>query len=175
MNESRHYSFRYGGGFAEFFALDSTHNRNPHGSTSPPFYRAGAQLDWLFRTLSALKARWKVPYFRNPFFGAGPHHAPALGELRHFIQLFEKVGVRVVFNGHEHNFQYRKSNESSGRIRFVITGAGGELASNDLLRRNIADANIEGWARQRHFCVVEIEEDIMKITPVSYAPNDPGQ
>jgi hypothetical protein len=165
---ARYYSFSYGGGLADFFALDSTHNTS-QGMTSPAFYEAGPQFKWMVEMITASKAKWKIPYFHNPLFGAGPNHEPSLGELRHFIDLFKKAGVRVVFNGHEHNFQYSKKNERSGQIRFVITGAGGELASRNI-RLYMENANIEGWAGRRHFCVVEIEGDDMKINPVAYGP-----
>jgi hypothetical protein len=36
------------------------------------------------------------------------------------------------------------------------------------IRHNMENANIEGWAAQNHFCVVEIDGDEMKITPVSH-------
>jgi hypothetical protein len=163
---ARYYSFSYGGGLAEFFALDSTTN-TAEGKRASAFYEAGPQFKWMVQVMKASKAKWKIPYFHHPLFGAGPRHEPSLGELQHFIKLFRDIGVRVVFNGHEHNFQVSEKNERSGEIRFIITGAGGELRTGDV-RHNMEPANIAGWAPQHHFSVVEIDDDDMEITPVSY-------
>jgi len=75
----------------------------------------------------------------------------------------------VVFNGHEHNFQYSKQNHATGGMCFVISGAGGELRPGNVTR-NMDAANIAGWAAQNHFLVVEIVDRTMRITPVSFEP-----
>jgi hypothetical protein len=90
-----------------------------------------------------------------------------LRELAHFVELFRKHGVRVVFNGHEHNFQYSHRNGKTGDIRYVISGAGGELRQGDV-RSSMDAAQIEGWAAQNHFTLVEIEGRQMRITPISF-------
>ena len=160
---ARYYRFSFGG-LAEFFALDSTDNRLDD-STLPVYSEAGPQFRWLRDSLAASRAAWKIPYFHHPPFNAGPRHGASLDSLRHFVDLFRRTGVKAVFNGHEHNFQFSKQDSGSGGIRFVVSGAGGELRTKDVSSK-MEKAGIAGWAPQRHFLLVEIEERTMKITPL---------
>ena len=116
--------------------------------------------------MPASKAPWKIPYFHHPLFNAGPKHAPYRKELDHWLGLFERTGVKVAFSGHEHNFQFSEAGPATRGIRFVISGAGGELRSGTVTGA-MAEAHMEGWAAQNHFLVVEIEGKTMRITPVS--------
>ena len=54
---------------------------------------------------------WKIPYFHHPPFNAGPRHPAAADEVPHFIESFKREGVKVVFSGHEHNFQFSRKTE----------------------------------------------------------------
>ncbi len=155
---ARYYTFSFGG-LAEFFALDTTEEALLQPSQD-------RQIQWLRDSLSAAKATWKIAYFHHPPFAAGPRHKPSLGPLRHFLELFLETGVQVVFNGHEHNFQFSERNETTGNVRYVITGAGGMLRRKDI-RGKMQGANIAGWAPQSHFLLVEIEDRTMKIRPLS--------
>jgi tartrate-resistant acid phosphatase type 5 len=161
---ARWYRFSYGG-LADFFALDSTENTTG-GSTAPAFNPEGEQSRWLAQALSESRAPWKIPYFHHPPFNAGPGHGASYSVLRHWVDMFQKDGVKVVFTGHEHNFQYSEDSDATGHVRYVLTGAGGELRSGNVTG-NMALAHIEGFAAQRHFLVVEIEGRVMRITPVS--------
>jgi hypothetical protein len=116
--------------------------------------------------LPSAAAPWKIPYFHNPPFNAGPGHGASYNVLRHWVDLFQKSGVRAVFTGHEHNFQVSEASAATGGIRYFITGAGGELRGGNVTRM-MERARIEGWAAQRHFLVVEIENRIMRVTPVA--------
>ena len=83
------------------------------------------------------------------------------------MQLFERSGVKVAFTGHEHNLQFSEDSDATGHIRYIVSGAGGQLRDGDVTQK-MAAAHIEAWAAQRHFLVVEIEGRTMRITPVSY-------
>ena len=96
-------------------------------------------------------------------------HAPSLRELQHWVNLFASSGVKVVFNGHEHNFQMSEANDASHGIRFITSGAGGELRTGSVLN-NMKRANIAAWAPQNHFLAVEIEGKTMRVWPVSFGP-----
>jgi hypothetical protein len=115
------------------------------------------------------KPLWVIPFYHHPVFNAGPLHAPSLRELQHWVDLFAANGVKVVFNGHEHNLQVSESNEISKGIRFITSGAGGELRTGTVLG-NMKRANIAAWAPQNHFLAVEIESKTMRITPLSFTP-----
>jgi hypothetical protein len=163
----RWYSFKYAD-LAEFFALD-TSNSSDDGRRAPVYLPDGEQFQWLSKEIANAKAPWKIPYFHHPLFNAGPRHRGDLAALRHFHELFQRAGVRSVFSGHEHNFQFSQVSPATGGIRYVISGAGGELRPGNVRSRMSAN-HIAGWAMQRHFLVVEILGTEMKITPVSDEP-----
>ena len=77
--------------------------------------------------------------------------------------------MRVVFQGHEHNYQVSLADAATSGIRFFITGSGGQLRSGNV-RSNMANAHIEAWAPHRHFLVVDIDGKTMTVEPRSYEP-----
>jgi hypothetical protein len=163
---SRFYSFSFGG-LADFFAIDSTGIETQGGS--PIYELDGKQYRWLEQALSGSRAPWKIPYFHHPPFNAGPGHGSSLERLRHFVSLFGKAEVKVAFNGHEHNFQWSKKNAETHGVRYVITGAGGELRSADV-SGNLEAANVEAWAPEYHFLLVEISGRTMNIRVLGPRP-----
>jgi tartrate-resistant acid phosphatase type 5 len=164
---ARYYDFTYGG-LAEFFALDSTTNTES-GRARPDYLEGSAQFHWMQSEFAKPHPPWMIPYFHHPMFNAGPEHPPSLEQLRHWFSLFVRAGVKVVFSGHEHNFQASAVSDATGGIRFFISGAGGELHRGDV-RKNMKRAHIQAWAQQNHFLEVEIEGKTMKVTPRSYEP-----
>src|SRR5262249_18341699 len=145
---ARYYRFSYGD-FADFFALDSTTN-SEEGPARPMFRKDGDQSRWLQQNLSESRARWKIPYFHHPPFNAGPRHPSAEEDLEHWLEMFRSNGVKVVFTGHEHNFQFTEANGQTGGIRYIISGSGGELRQGDV-RREMAGAQTQGWAAVHQF------------------------
>jgi hypothetical protein len=164
---ARYYSFSFAG-LADFFALDTTDN-SESGPAVPGYIKSSLQFQWMTKVIPKSSAVWKIPYFHHPPFSAGPRHASSLLALQHFADLFRSNGVRVVFNGHEHNFQFSESSDSTAGIRYVVSGAGGELRAGDAMPQMRA-AHIEGWAPARHFLVVEIDDRTMRITPMAGEP-----
>jgi hypothetical protein len=160
----RWYEFSYGG-LADFFALDTTENTLT-GPPAPVYLPAGEQSRWLARALPQSKAPWKIPYFHHPPFTAGPEHPPSRKALEGWLDLFQKNGVRVVFSGHEHNFQFSEDSGATGHIRYIVSGAGGSLRRGNV-ERAMAAAHIEGWAAMRHFLAVEIDGAEMRVTPIA--------
>lgn len=160
---ARYYRFNYAG-LVDFFALDSTRNTES-GPLRSAYAENGEQFQWIKSQMPGATAPWKIPYFHHPPFNAGPRHAASYRDLEHWVRLFQSSGVKVVFSGHEHNFQYSEVNDQSSGIRFVVSGAGGELRAGDV-RGRMRASNIAGWAPQFHFLVVEIDGKTMRITPV---------
>ena len=120
--------------------------------------------------------RGKFPYFHHPPFNAGPGHGASYAVLRHWVDLFAKSGVKIVFTGHEHNYQFSVADDSTGGVRYIVTGAGGELRTGDVTSE-MQRAHIAGFAAVRHFLVVEIDGSTMRITPLStekVVPRDPA-
>jgi tartrate-resistant acid phosphatase type 5 len=161
---ARWYRFSFGG-LADFFALDSTDN-TAEGHRSPVFAPEGEQSRWLAKVLADSKAPWKIPYFHHAVFNAGPGHGANYNVLRHWVDLFQKTGVKAVFNGHEHNMQVSEDDDATGHIRYFVSGAGGELRRGNVMA-DMRRAHIAAWAAQRHFLVVEIEGRTMRVTPMS--------
>ena len=85
--------------------------------------------------------------------------------MKPWLKWFEDAEVRVVFNGHEHNFQFTKQAETGG-VLYVVTGSGGELRSGSV-QSAMASQHIAGWAPVPEFLYVEIDGSEMRILPVS--------
>ena len=162
---ARYYSFTYGG-LAQFFGLDSTKN-SESGPTLAFYLEGGAEFRWMQQEFAKPHPAWVIPYFHHPVFSAGPLHAPATYELQHWINLFAASGVKVVFSGHEHNFQVSEANEATRGIRFITSGAGGELRAGSV-RKKMKRSNIAAWAPENHFLLVELDRKTMKVTPISF-------
>jgi hypothetical protein len=160
---SRYYSFPVGN-LVEFFSLDSTWNTQS-GPPAPFQEPGGEQSLWLEKSLKGSKARWKIPYFHHPPYNAGPRHIAYVDRVKHWMQWFQEAGVRVVFNGHEHNFQFTKPAQTGG-ILYVISGSAGELRSGNV-ETVMNKQKIAGWAPVPQFLFVEIDGGDMRITPIS--------
>jgi hypothetical protein len=162
---ARYYTFTYGE-LAQFFGLDSTKNAES-GPARASYLEDGAEFHWMQQEFRKPHPAWVIPYFHHPVFSAGPLHAAATFELQHWTDLFAASGVKVAFSGHEHNFQMSEANDVSRGIRFITSGAGGELRAGNV-RKKMKKANIAAWAPENHFLSVEIEGKTMKITPISF-------
>lgn len=162
----RYYSFSVGE-LADFFALDT--NTMSAGRQTGDLEPKGRQYEWLAAALAASRAPWKIAYFHHPPFSAGPTHSGSEAFLRAVMELFSRYGVQVVFSGHEHNFQISHRNDRSGLVQYVVSGGGGQLRSGSITDRMMA-ANIAAAASQRHFLLVEIDNDKMNVTPLGTEP-----
>ena len=149
----RYYDFTYGG-LAQFFALDSTSNTES-GPARAGYLENSPQFHWMQSEFAKPHPLWVIPYFHHPMFTAGPDHPPSLEQLRHWFALFTNSGVKVVFSGHEHNFQASEVSPATGGIRFFVSGAGGELRRGNV-QKNMPDrahsglGRTESLSRSRH-------------------------
>jgi len=164
---ARYYDFTYGD-LVKFFALDSTRNTES-GPLRAGYLEDSAQFHWMQTEFAKPHPLWVIPFFHHPPFTAGPLHSPSLGQLQHWVKLFAASGVKVVFNGHEHNLQVSEANDRTSGICFIVSGAGGELRTGNL-QSNMKQAGIRAWAAENHFLAVEIEGKTMKVTPLSFEP-----
>jgi len=159
----RWYQFNYGA-FADFLGIDTT-TCTGAGVDRLPYASGGDQHNWLRKTLRESKSPWKIVFGHHPPFNAGPGHGSSYDELKHFLDVFRDEKVAVMFAGHEHNFQFAFVNDKTGPTRFVVTGAGGELRPGNI-SRSLTRANIQGFAPDYHFLLVEVAGKSMKITPI---------
>lgn len=161
---ARYYQFSYAD-FADFFSLDSTQN-SENNRIRPAYLRGEAQSAWLSEVMPRSRAPWKVPYFHHPPFCAGPLHAGSFNDLSHFVDVFQRSGVKASFSGHEHNFQMSEVSDRTRGIRFFVSGAAGELRTNDVRGQMTRNA-IAAWAPQLNFLSVDINKKEMTVTPMS--------
>ncbi len=124
-DRGRYYSFDWGN--VHFISLDS----------NTPLQAAargrGDMLRWLEDDLRATTKFWKIPFFHHPPYAFGHNDNDALAALarQHMAPLFERYGVQLVLNGHEHSYQRSRPlrggqvmEEGRGTL-YVTTGGGG--------------------------------------------------
>lgn len=100
----------------QFFVLDTNHNADWK-----------TQLAWLEQELSRSVAKWKVVFGHHPIYSSGMY-----GSNQEFIKsltpLFQKHGVQLYINGHEHN--YERTRSINGTTYLVCGGGAGTRPVN---------------------------------------------
>ena len=151
------YRFRFGSDI-EFVCIDTS---------KEDFFRGRRLFEypkhWEFLELSFPQDRtqslWRIPFAHHPPYCAGPQHHNTKS-MQRLIPLFERSGVRVMFSGHEHNFQHSHVNG----IDYFVTGAAGKL------RRTPPDdfqqAHTVSWATDCHFLLARIEGARMSVRAI---------
>jgi predicted phosphodiesterase len=104
----RYYTFQQQN--VQFFALDT--NSNADWTT---------QLAWLEKQLQASTAPWKVVFGHHPIYSSG-HYGVNQSLIDSLAPLFQKYGVQLYINGHEHD--YERTQPIQGTT-YLITGIGG--------------------------------------------------
>jgi len=117
----RFYSFDYGP--VHFVSLDSETAFLDPG-------RRQAQVSWLESDLSATARDWKVVFFHRPPYSSGFEHGSDLTIRSVFSPIFERHGVQLVLNGHDHDYErtlpMQTSTDPSARpVTYIVSGAGG--------------------------------------------------
>jgi hypothetical protein len=105
--KGRYYTFSRG--LVQFFALDTNDNADWKN-----------QLPWLEQELSRSQATWKVVFGHHPVYASGVYGSnPAF--IQTFTPLFQKYGVQLYINGHEHH--YERTRAINGTT-YITCGAG---------------------------------------------------
>jgi len=153
------YSFDYGN--AHFISLDSTPSTGGFGPKSE-------QYAWLERELqseAARRATWRIVIFHHPVYSSGNHES-SLPQRKAFVPLFEKYGVDVAFNGHDHTYERSwpwrgERRDDRNGVVYVVTGGGGAP---------LYDVKWSPWTasarRVNHFCLVSVEGERLTIEAV---------
>lgn len=137
----RYYTFQQNG--VQFFALDTNGNAN-----------WDAQLSWLEQALKQSQARWKIVFGHHPVYASGVY-GPNPEFIRTFTPLFQKYGVQLYINGHEHH--YERTQPIAGTT-YLITGHGGASL------RAVGQHDWTAYAVSRHgFSAVEVYRDRIEI------------
>jgi len=146
------YRFRYGANI-EFVCLDTSKEGFFRGHRLYEYPKHWEFVETAFPNDQGASL-WRIPFCHHPPYCAGPQHGNTKG-MQRLIPLFERSGVKVLFAGHEHNFQHSLANG----IHYFITGAAGKL------RRSAPDrfeaAHTVTWATACHFLLARIEGDKM--------------
>jgi tartrate-resistant acid phosphatase type 5 len=107
------------GSAADFFFIDSQVIREDYRRTRGRSAR-DEQLIWLERELAASIAPWKIAVGHHPVFSGG-HHGNTEALVVLLKPLFERYGVQVYLNGHDHDLQHL----AVGKVHYLISGGGG--------------------------------------------------
>ena len=122
----RYYSFDRGD--VHFIAIDSNQLADDNASRT--------MLAWLEQDLAKTKAAWRIPFFHHLPYPIEHHVGDPIcaAAQQQLVPLFEKYGVQVVFNGHEHTYQRTKPmrggvpvTAGAGTVYMVSGGGGGTL------------------------------------------------
>jgi hypothetical protein len=93
--------------------------------------------------------RWRIPFCHHPPYSAGPRHHNT-DDMHPLMQRLKAAGVRVMFSGHEHNFQHSHVDG----IDYFVSGAAGKLRRG---RPNAFDAaHTISWSDSPHFLLVTL-------------------
>jgi 3',5'-cyclic AMP phosphodiesterase CpdA len=105
--KGRYYTFRRNN--VQFFALDTNGNAN-----------WDKQLVWLEKELSRSNAPWKIVFGHHPIYASG-HYGSNPAFVKTFTPIFQKHGVQLYINGHEHHYERTRSINGT---TYLICGAG---------------------------------------------------
>jgi hypothetical protein len=118
---------------------------------------------WIEQTFAAAgDARWRIPFCHHPPFCAGPRHHNT-DHMERIVPLFERGGARVVFSGHEHNFQHSRH----AGIDYFVTGAGSKVRKG--VPDDFARAHTVSWSDHAHFLLATIDGDTMTVRALGEA------
>lgn len=123
-----------------------------------------AFLEETFARADADAVRWRLPFSHHPPYSAGPRHhntrdmQPLVGTLR-------GAGVRVMFSGHEHNFQH----SAAGGVDYFVSGAAGKLRRGE--PNGFEDAHTVSWSDTPHFLLVTIDGSRMSVRAIGELVN----
>ncbi|WP_375514572.1 metallophosphoesterase family protein [uncultured Nostoc sp.] len=105
--KGRYYTFKRNQ--VQFFALDTNINADWKN-----------QLIWLEKELSLSNAPWKVVFGHHPIYSSG-QYGNNPGFIKTFTPLFQKYGVQLYINGHEHSYERTRAIDGT---TYLICGAG---------------------------------------------------
>lgn len=97
---------------ATIIALDSTSLLTP----------GSEQYEWLESVLiRSDKSKFTIVFFHHPPFSTGEHKEDELGLRKSIVPLFEKYGVDLVLNGHDHDYERSLYDGTY----YIVVGSGG--------------------------------------------------
>lgn len=140
----RYYTFREKE--VQFFALDTNGNAD-----------WTAQLAWLEQELQRSKAPWKIVFGHHPIYSSG-HYGTNQAFIDSLTPLFQKYGVQLYINGHEHH--YERTQPIKGTT-YLVTGIGGAQL------RSVGRSQWTAFSASRYgFSAIEVYADRVEIKAI---------
>jgi hypothetical protein len=140
--DDRYYTYRIGQEI-QFFVLET----NPEVNWQN-------QLMWLRQELEQSAAKYKIVYGHHPIYSSG-HYGTDAGMIKRFSGIFQKYGVQLYMNGHEHH--YERTAVIAGTT-YLVTGHGGAYL------RRVGKSDFTEFAVSRHgFSTIEIRQNSLTI------------
>ena len=118
-----------------------------------------AFLEESLQIAEADQIRWRIPFCHHPPFSAGPRHHNT-DDMHPLMARFRQARVRVMFSGHEHNFQHSQVDG----IDYFVSGAAGKLRRGRPNR--LAEAGTMSWSDTPHFLLVTIAGTRMTVRAI---------
>ncbi|HBE18511.1 MAG TPA: metallophosphoesterase [Cyanobacteria bacterium UBA11149] len=139
----RYYTFREGD--VQFFALDTNSNADWKN-----------QLPWLETQLSSSDAPWKIVFGHHQIYSSG-HYGLNQAFIKTLSPIFQKYGVQLYINGHEHHYERSKSINGT---TYLICGAGAGT-------RPVGSSESSAYAAERlSFAAYEVYRDRIIISGI---------
>lgn len=120
------------------------------------------QTAWLATQLTASTVAFQVVVFHQPAYSCSRHDADRAVHQQ-WVPVLERLGVELVLNGHDHNYQ--RFHGAAGTT-YVVTGAGGKSLYAIDARCDVA-ARREAAAARYHFVAVEARADTLTVSAVA--------
>jgi tartrate-resistant acid phosphatase type 5 len=152
------YRFRYGSEI-EFVCIDTSKEAFFRGHRLFEFPKHWQFIEQAFPE-EGPHPTWRIPFAHHPLYSAGPQHHNTRSMAK-LLPLFERSNVRVMFTGHEHNFQHSRT----PALDHFVTGAAGKLRRSR--PGGFEAAHTESWATECHFLLARIEGGRMTVRAIA--------
>ena len=158
------YTVRYGSNI-EFVCLDTSKEGFFKHHRLFEFPKHWEFVEASFPAVKPAAPKWLIPFAHHPPYSAGPQHHNTR-DMVALLPLFQRAGVRVMFSGHEHNFQHSRADG----IDYFVTGAAGKFRGGTPDRTEAA--HTRSWSASCHFLLVNIEGDRMSVRAIGGSPGE---
>jgi tartrate-resistant acid phosphatase type 5 len=156
------YRIRYGRDI-EFICLDTSKEGFFRGKR---LYEYPKHWAWIEKTFTADGGiRWRIPFCHHPPFCAGPQHGNT-DRMERLVPLLSRGGARVMFSGHEHNFQHSHHDG----IDYFVSGAGSKVRKG--APDKFARAHTVSWSDYAHFLLITIDGETMTVRAIGELEDD---
>ena len=156
----RNMYYKFDWGPAEFYSL-TTYPADGYCGNSTSLEYDGAQYKWLESNLAKYSDRqWKIVFLHMPVYSPGSCNQKQLRD--NFKPLFDKYGVDLVLQGHEHYYSRVTKPGPFGNpsgIPYLVLGGGGASLSGWYADRA---KDYEMVAKKHHYGYFEINGDVLR-------------